>query len=239
MVCKGSLCLYSQLLNSKFVPFPERRLIDCLLFSLYGPSFQFVTNSIHSQLASLPISIVLRLDTYFPPHTTYPVLGCTLAWVDERWCHQEYFIGYVPISQLSEVSSSITKCLSSVGIKMRNCYVVTSSKSSYGSSGRSSFKSLPSVCLDDFHDKFMTILAYSFIDEVDISSHDVHPQHLPREVSLIESLRRANSLIEYLNRTLIFPIDKSSRFLQLECVDWDNLISIRTSLSRFRFSIFP
>lgn len=233
-VCKGSVCLYSQLLNSKFVASPERRIIDCLLFSLYGPSFQFVTDSVQTQLASLPNSIVLRLSMCCIPHTTCTVLGCSLAWVDDKWCQQDYFIGYLPVSLLSDISSTITKCLSLFGMTTRDCYVITSCCSkSFGSNSQvtsSPFISHQSVCIEDIYDNIMALLAEAFMTNDHISAPSDHSNL--GSIFLTDSLQRAHSLIEFLNNSLTFPLDTNSTFLQLECICWENLISIRTSLAR-------
>jgi hypothetical protein len=80
----------------------------------------------------------------------------------------------------------------------------------------------------------VTLIAKAFLNEELSSSPG---RGLAPKVSLIQSLQTANSLIHFLNAHHDFDYlssDQSERLttFQLDCMDWENLISISSSLSR-------
>lgn len=246
-VCNGSLFSFSQLLApAQFVPFDERRLIACLLFSLFGPSLQFVGNSLREQLASLPSSIILCLDICFVAQAPGPVLACSLSWIDQSWVHQHYFLGLTscsPVSHWTHISSSVAKLLTSVGVQMSDCCALISPKSSLIHKSSSFLHTPPCPChIEDLFDSLMTLLAKALLNNETTLSHGIAPLDVDANdpsITLVQSLRRANSLIDFLNQSLKFPLSEDLSILQLERIDWDNLISVSSSLSRFMLLLSP
>jgi hypothetical protein len=240
------LSAFSQLLHPHFVPFNERRLIDCLLFSLYGPSFQFVKSSVTEQLDSLPNSIVLRLDLSAAAHTTCPAMiaiGCGISWLDKRWTRREYFIRLKLLHPPSfpddiQILPPVAELLTSLGIEMSDCCALTIARSPLicHSLSSDSDSDLEITCVEDFFSDLVTLVAQAFLND-ELSSHPGPAGLTDQKVSLIQTLQKANYLIHLLNaHHHDFFLSDDERAvaadLRLERIDWENLISISSSLSR-------
>jgi hypothetical protein len=238
-VCNGTLFSFSQLLNQKAILFNERRLIDGIIFSIFAPSLQFVSKAIRKQLTGLPNSIVLRLDLCSLPHTSSPVIACNLSWIDEGWTPRQYFIGLIPplpVSRWSQTPSSISNILTSIGLQVNNCLTLTATRSPHIPPLASSLQI--EYCVEDLFGSLMNIVVKVFRTEGVLVSSSVtlflNGNDTNKFQSLTQSLRRANSLIEFLNTNFEFPLTEGLVGLQFESdsLEWEHLISISSSLSR-------
>ena len=195
------------------------------------------------QLASLPKSIVLRLDLCSGPilsHTTCPaMIGCGISWLDEKWTRKEYFVGLKLLQPPSfcddtHILSSVTQLLTSLDIQMSDCCALTTARSPLLSRSHSfpfaSDFDLEITCVGDLFSDLVTVVAKAFLnDEFTSGTRIAGPK-----ISLIQTLQKANYLIHFLksNHHDLILSDERLADLQLECIDWENFISISSSLSR-------
>jgi hypothetical protein len=248
VACDGSLFAFSQLLNQKVVLFNERRLIDSLVFSIFGPSFQFVAKAIRKQLAGLTNSLVLRLDLCSPQHTSYPVIACSLSWIDEGWTSRQYFVGLIASlssSHWSQTPSSIAHILGAIGIDTSDCITLIATRSPLILPFASSLHI--EYCIEDLFGCVTRIFRKAFEGDMGVLASASLPtlflngngdSESTQSQSLVHSLRRANSLIEFLNTNFGFPLCEGLVNFSLELLEWENLLLISSSLSRYDQSMF-
>jgi hypothetical protein len=227
---------FSCSLNTNFEPHSERRLLHSLLYSLYAPSLLFIKKSLLHQLSSLSTSLVLTIDDCLIPNTSFTAYACSVSYIDRTWARKQYFLGYIPpVIEWTEMVTALNGIFSTVGddIYYFDCCTLNASKTPHIVQLVSSLQI--NHC-DFLFSDLLTILAKAFLANPNDGHISPVEKALEQPRTLISAIQKANSLIQYLNSTPEITtqlLSCADGFLPvpLESVDWDNLITISSSLT--------
>ena len=191
--------MYVKALNPAYAPYDAPRLCNALLYNMYAPSLQYVSEALHKQLLCLPSSLSLTLDRWNKPGVG-SVFGCSFSFIDDDFIMHSYVLGLTPLAEgIDIVPYAIAKTLAAIGpITCADCYAMVSHNTA---DARTIAKNLglPMVGLsvDDVVNMLQTVNSGGGSTNVDSTSSMGNLSGDESVLTVREAIERAKSVVNY------------------------------------------